>query len=288
MTYDTLEEALQRYYGVESLFILYGDENIPTIPQPYTPTPQPKPYIPEPQPAPTPEPREERISVNSNYLNFSELEVNQQSTEYLSIRNEGNREAYLRFRIEGYGFRLQEYSRNLSQGESFELPIIFAPTQEGRHSGTLIISSSNDEKRISLSGYGKERREYYQVQAEYVSYLPTGTCGIPNETIQGKIEASTSIVEEDGNRLRITLILRKTDNSSFRRGGRFYVKLREFCAMPMDRAGKYYYSGANEITQTITVNKSEVDYQGLRIYLLTIADGGTNERNYCAIRITKN
>lgn len=288
VTYDTLEEALQRYYGVESLFILYGDENIPTIPQPYTPRPQPKPYIPEPQPAPTPEPREERISVNSNYLNFSELELNQQSTEYLSIRNEGNREAYLRFRIEGYSFRLQEYSRNLSQGESFELPIIFAPTQEGRLSGTLIISSSNDEKRISLSGYGKERREYYQVQSEYVSYLPTGTCGIPNETIQGKIEASTSIVEEDGNRLRITLILRKTDNSSFRRGGRFYVKLREFCAMPMDRAGKYYYSGANEITQTITLNKSEVDYQGLRIYLLTIADGGTNERNYCAIRITKN
>ena len=141
--------------------------------------------------------------------------------------------------------------RNISQGESFELPIIFAPTQEGRLSGTLIISSSNDEKRISLSGYGKERREYYQVQAEYVSYLPTGTCGIPNETIQGKIEASTSIVEEDGNRLRITLILRKTDNSSFRRGGRLYVKLREFCAMPVDRAGKYYYSGANEITQTI-------------------------------------
>ena len=95
-------------------------------------------------------------------------------------------------------------------------------------------------------------------------------------------------VEEDGNRLRITLILYKTDNSSFRRGGRLYVKLREFCAMPVDRAGKYYYSGANEITQTITVNKSQVDYQGLRIYLLIIADGGTNERNYCAIRITKN
>lgn len=58
--------------------------------------------------------------------------------------------------------------------------------------------------------------------------------------------------------------------------------------MPIDEEGRPYQSRIYEITETITLSSADIDAQGKVIYLLTRAQGGTNERNYCAIRITPN
>lgn len=93
---------------------------------------------------------------------------------------------------------------------------------------------------------------------------------------------------DNGGNLRITLRVRKTDGGTFSRGGRFFVKYDNFCNRPIDEEGKPYQSGIYEITETVTLSSTDIDAQGKVIYLLTRAQGGTNERNYCAIRITPN
>lgn len=134
-----------------------------------------------------------------------------------------------------------------------------------------------------------EPQQTYSVSPEEVPYLPAGTCGVNQETVIGKITgAATTVQVDNGGNLRITLRVRKTDGGTFSRGGRFFVKYDNFCNMPIDEEGKPYQSGIYEITETITLSSADIDAQGKVIYLLTRAQGGTNERNYCAIRITPN
>ena len=134
-----------------------------------------------------------------------------------------------------------------------------------------------------------EPQQTYSVNPEEVPYLPAGTCRVNQETVIDKITgAATTVQVDNGGNLRITLRVRKTDGSTFLRGGRFFVKYDNFCNMPIDEEGKPYQSGIYEITETITLSSTDIDSQGKVIYLLTRAQGGTNERNYCAIRITPN
>ena len=134
-----------------------------------------------------------------------------------------------------------------------------------------------------------EPQQTYSVNVEWVPYLSAETCRIGQETVIGKITgAATTIQVDNGGNLRITLRVRKTDGGTFSRGGRFFVKYDNFCNKAIDEEGKPYQSGIYEITETITLSSTEIDAQGKVIYLLTRAQGGTNERNYCAIRITPN
>lgn len=134
-----------------------------------------------------------------------------------------------------------------------------------------------------------EPQQTYSVNPEEVPYLPAGTCRVNQETVIDKITgAATTVQVDNGGNLRITLRVRKTDGSTFLRGGRFFVKYDNFCNKPIDEEGKSYQSGIYEITETITLSSTDIDSQGKVIYLLTRAQGGTNERNYCAIRITPN
>ena len=134
-----------------------------------------------------------------------------------------------------------------------------------------------------------EPQQTYSVNVEWVPYLSAETCRIGQETVIGKITgAATTIQVDNGGNLRITLRVRKTDGGTFSRGGRFFVKYDNFCNKAIDEEGKPYHSGIYEITETITLSSADIDAQGKVIYLLTRAQGGTNERNYCAIRITPN
>ena len=134
-----------------------------------------------------------------------------------------------------------------------------------------------------------EPQQTYSVNVEWVPYLSAETCRIGQETVIGNITgAATTIQVDNGGNLRITLRVRKTDGGTFSRGGRFFVKYDNFCNKAIDEEGKPYQSGIYEITETITLSSTEIDAQGKVIYLLTRAQGGTNERNYCAIRITPN
>ena len=138
-------------------------------------------------------------------------------------------------------------------------------------------------------GPDPEPQQTYSVNVEWVPYLSAETCRIGQETVIGKITgAATTIQVDNGGNLRITLRGRKTDGGTFSRGGRFFVKYDNFCNKAIDEEGKPYQSGIYEITETITLSSTEIDAQGKVIYLLTRAQGGTNERNYCAIRITPN
>lgn len=134
-----------------------------------------------------------------------------------------------------------------------------------------------------------EPQQTYSVNSEEVPYLSAGNCGVNQETVIDKITgAATTVQVDNGGNLRITLRVRKTDGGTFLRGGRFFVKYDNFCNKAIDEEGKPYHSEIYEITETITLSSTDIDAQGKVIYLLTRAQGGTNERNYCAIRITPN
>ena len=106
------------------------------------------------------EPERDLISLNTNYVDFGSIEVNQVSTKQLMITNERNVEATLSLSIEGdtgvYSLPNQEII--LPSGARKTIHIRFYPNRAGSYQGRLLLRGTHGfEQTVLLKGIANEK-----------------------------------------------------------------------------------------------------------------------------------
>lgn len=270
----------------------------------------------------TKEPERDLISLNTNYVDFGSIEINQTSTKQLTITNDGNVEATLSLSIEGdTGVYSLPNQIILPSATRKIIHIRFYPNRAGSYEGRLLLRGTHGfEQTVLLKGKASEkenrddrrddrdrrdenRREddrgdnrrqdqpQYRIEVVPVSTVKSGECeGLNKATFTGKITGEDSTVEQAANGdIILGIRVKKVGGGSYMRSGRFFVKFNSFCDLPTNTKGIPYDAGIYEITTSIRLSSSEI---GKVIYLQTNADkrpdGSEGERNYCAIRVVRN
>ena len=105
------------------------------------------------------QPERDLISLNTNYVDFGSIQVNQVSTKQLTITNDGNVEATLSLSIEGdtgvYSLPNQEII--LPSGARKTIHIRFYPNRAGSYEGRLLLRGKGFEQIVLLKGEATEK-----------------------------------------------------------------------------------------------------------------------------------
>lgn len=264
------------------------------------------------------QPERDLISLNTNYVDFGSIQVNQVSTKQLTITNDGNVEATLSLSIEGdtgvYSLPNQEII--LPSGARKTIHIRFYPNRAGSYEGRLLLRGKGFEQIVLLKGEATEKenrddhrdndrgdnrrddrdqrdndRDQQRGTTKYIvkeerpkvnleaDYCGRGSMGITYAGVIGIDEQNSSVEEIGNNQLRITLKVVKTDRPTFTHSGSLFAKVGEnFCTRQYTEES--YRGGGRFVNITFTMDKSQNT-----VWVLAKSDNGY--RFYTKVRVER-
>lgn len=269
----------------------------------------------------TKEPERDLISLNTNYLDFGSIQIDQTSTKELTITNEGNVEATLSLSIEGEGvYSLPNRQIILPSGARKTIHIRFYPNRAGSYQGRLLLRGTHGfEQIVLLKGIANEKenqedhrdndrgdnhhddrdqrdndRDQQRGTTKYIvkeerpkvnleaDYCGRGSMGITYAGVIG-IDEQGSVVRDLGSQLEVKIkVIKIDDNKIFTYNGEIFHKNgKNFCTKIFD--SNTYNGGSSAIyTKTFKVNKGDEDNT---VWILCVSNNGY--RFYTKVQIIK-
>jgi lipoprotein len=256
------------------------------------------------------EPERDLISLNTNYVDFGSIQIDQTSTKQLTITNEGNVEATLSLSIEGEGvYSLPNRQIILPSGARKTIHIRFYPNRAGSYGGRLLLRGTHGfEQTVLLKGIANEKenqedhrdndrgdnhhddrdqrdndRDQQRGTAKYIvkeerpkvnleaDYCGRGSMGITYAGVIG-IDEQGSVVRDLGSQLEVKIkVIKIDDNKIFTHNGEIFHKNgKNFCTKIFD--SNTYNGGSSAIyTKTFKVNKGDEDNT---VWILCVSNNG--------------
>ena len=152
---DVLEEALQRHYGVETLFVFYSDNN----------QKQDNSVI---EPAPTPDliPQKVELLSSQNNIEFGQVQQQTLREQRFELTATGGDVEVISLQVnDTYNYNVDTYSFDLRRGQSKSLTLRFKPKEQGTLSSRIEITyrtkGMNESKMlyINISGISIRKNE---------------------------------------------------------------------------------------------------------------------------------
>ena len=256
------------------------------------------------------QPERDLISLNTNYVDFGSIQVNQVSTKQLTITNDGNVEATLSLSIEGdtgvYSLPNQEII--LPSGARKTIHIRFYPNRAGSYEGRLLLRGKGFEQIVLLKGEASEKenrddhrdndrgdnrrddrdqrdndRDQQRGTTKYIvkeerpkvnleaDYCGRGSMGITYAGVIG-IDEQGSEVKDLGSQLEVKIkVIKIDDNKIFTHKGEIFHKNgKDFCTKIFD--SNTYNGGSSAIyTKTFKVKKGGEDNT---VWILCVSNNG--------------